>query len=51
MYFFDDPLPIETGDVLRITCVYDTSDDAQSVSFGEGTDDEMCLVIFFLAAR
>ena len=33
---------IQPGDVLRTSCVYDTTDQTEAVSFGLGTMDEMC---------
>ena len=43
-YTFVEPLKLSTGDVLRMTCVWDNSrsDDPRYVVWGEGTSDEMC---------
>ena len=43
-YTFVEPLQLSTGDVLRMTCVWDNSrsDDPRYVVWGEGTSDEMC---------
>lgn len=43
-YQFAEPVTISTGDVLRMTCVWDNSlsDDPRYVVWGEGTSDEMC---------
>ncbi|MDP2310097.1 MAG: hypothetical protein Q8P18_29035 [Pseudomonadota bacterium] len=46
----DEPVRIEGGDIVTVTCHYDNSatnpnqpvDPPQDVSFGEGTSDEMC---------
>jgi mono/diheme cytochrome c family protein len=32
------------GDVLRVTCTFDTTSRTQTTSFGEGTQDEMCFM-------
>ncbi|MDZ4770323.1 MAG: hypothetical protein SGJ24_14450 [Chloroflexota bacterium] len=47
-YFFVEPVWIDRGDVIRITCTWDNSLDDDNpepryVVWGEGTDDEMCL--------
>ena len=43
-YFFEEPLRVARGDVLRMTFVWDNSlaDDPRYVVWGEGTTDEMC---------
>lgn len=43
MYWYTRPVYLYPTDVLRLTCSYDTSDDAEPVVWGEGTGDEMCL--------
>lgn len=52
-YWFKEPIPLQAGDRVRLTCVYDNSrpilgPDRQMVPphymiWGEGTYDEMCL--------
>jgi mono/diheme cytochrome c family protein len=42
-YTEESYVEIERGDQLELTCVYDNSDNDQVVTWGEGTDDEMCL--------
>ncbi|MCB9687264.1 MAG: hypothetical protein H6738_14340 [Alphaproteobacteria bacterium] len=42
-YFYRQPLRLEATDLLRSTCVYDTSADSEPVRFGESSDDEMCV--------
>lgn len=43
-YQFAEPLLVRAGDVVRLTCVWDNSenDDARYIVWGEGTGDEMC---------
>lgn len=43
-YQFAEPVTINFGDVLRMSCVWDNSlsDDPRYVVWGEGTSDEMC---------
>lgn len=43
-FFYEDPVRIEPADTLKMECVYDTTGQTQNVRWGEGTDDEMCLV-------
>lgn len=40
-YPYDEPVQLNNGDKVRTTCVYQ-NDTNQSVSFGEGSYDEMC---------
>ncbi len=43
-YEFVEPVTIEFGDVLRMSCIWDNSlsEDPRYVVWGEGTADEMC---------
>ena len=43
-YQFVEPVTIDFGDVLRMTCTWDNSlsEDPRYVVWGEGTSDEMC---------
>lgn len=47
LYFFENPIPISPTDNLRLACSYDTSEDSEPVPWGDGTEDEMCLVAMF----
>ncbi|MEM6996909.1 MAG: monooxygenase [Myxococcota bacterium] len=40
---------VNPGDQLRLECQWDNADNAQTVNWGDGTDDEMCLGIHYLA--
>jgi hypothetical protein len=47
-YWFAEPIWLNEGDVIRVTCVYDNSvsrsnPEPRYVVTGEGTNDEMCL--------
>lgn len=46
-YWYSKPIAIDVGDTLRITCTFDTRGAAAPITWGEGTDDEMCLASFF----
>jgi len=39
---------VKPFDIVTITCGYDTTTRQTTVTWGEGTDDEMCLVGFYL---
>jgi hypothetical protein len=47
-YIYEEPVTVNPGDSIRFECTYDTSDRSEPVSFGEGTQDEMCLAIFYV---
>lgn len=42
-YFFESPIAYDVGDISRVSCTYDTRSAAGPISWGEGTQDEMCL--------
>ena len=42
-YQYVDPIRVEVGDTIRITCVWDNSEGDRYVVWGERTSDEMCL--------
>ncbi len=46
--FYPDSILVDGGDKLSISCTFDTSSRTEDVSWGEGTQDEMCLVFVYL---
>ena len=50
-YFYTTPLLVEVGDRVNLTCTYDTTTRTATVTWGEGTDDEMCLAGFYIVKR
>ena len=51
-YFYDTgPLAASGGDTLRISCTYDTTARTATTTFGEGTNDEMCLAFVYVSAH
>ena len=44
-YWYEQPIVLRRGDVLRVTCTWDNtlSEQPKYVVWGEGTQDEMCL--------
>lgn len=47
-YRFADPIRVEPGDQLRVRCTYDTSSSLGPVTWGTGTEDEMCIAYTFV---
>lgn len=43
-FFFQDPIRLKTDELLRITCHYTTASRDSMVPWGEGTEDEMCIL-------
>ncbi|MFT5681624.1 MAG: hypothetical protein ACI8RZ_002530 [Myxococcota bacterium] len=43
-YLLEEPIQIEAGETVDLTCAWDNPTD-QDVNWGEGTSDEMCLMI------
>ena len=46
-YFYTESVPLLPGERVKLTCVYDTSADTSQVTFGEGTNDEMCVLVMY----
>jgi hypothetical protein len=44
MFFFQEPFELGPSDTITLRCAYDTSDVDDTVYWGEGTDDEMCVL-------
>jgi hypothetical protein len=47
LYFFEQPLRVTSGNTLKLTCTWDNFTD-RTVTWGEGTEDEMCLNYFYV---
>jgi hypothetical protein len=47
-YFYEDPIVVLPGDYVEIACGYDTRGRTETITWGEGTQDEMCLTFFYL---
>lgn len=51
-YDLDEPIAVKKGDILRLTCTWDNTngdpDDARYLTWGEGTNDEMCLNVVII---
>jgi hypothetical protein len=49
-YFYDTaPLAAAGGDTVRISCTFDTTSRTATTTFGEGTNDEMCLAFVYVS--
>lgn len=48
-YWYETPVRVRATDSIRITCTWDTSSRDTSVSWGEGTQDEMCLNFVYVS--
>ena len=51
MYYFDKPFTLTTKTKMKVTCTFDTSDTDKAVNSGFGTEDEMCLMGFFISKK
>ncbi len=47
-YFYKEPITFPALGQLKVTCGYDTSTVNEPVTWGEGTENEMCLVWFYV---
>ncbi|MCB9759709.1 MAG: hypothetical protein H6739_07690 [Alphaproteobacteria bacterium] len=50
-YLFKEPVPWNQGDTLHTTCVWDNSATDREVTYGEATDEEMCVFFSYVAPR
>lgn len=48
-YFYDQPVPLQEGDKLRVTCGFNTEGLEDDVLPGWGTENEMCLAGLMLS--
>jgi hypothetical protein len=48
-YPYTQPVPLRGGDTVRVTCHFDTSNDALPVKWGEGSGDEMCIAYLYVS--
>lgn len=48
LYLYESPLRISPGGQVKLTCSYDTRERNTPVTWGEGTQDEMCLNYFYV---
>ena len=46
-YFLEEPVRMGPEDILRMTCDYQTIDQKETIYWGDGTDDEMCLLLLY----
>lgn len=47
-YPYAQPVSVRGGDTVKVTCHYDTSNDAVPVRWGEGSADEMCIAYLYI---
>lgn len=48
-YWYQTPIRVSSADTIRITCNWDTTDRTDVVTWGEGTQDEMCINFFYVS--
>jgi hypothetical protein len=48
-YPYETPIPITDTTQVRITCTWDTSSRDSAVTWGESTQDEMCLAYLYVS--
>jgi mono/diheme cytochrome c family protein len=48
MYFYDEPIKLDSRTSIEVTCDFDTSSKSQPVLPGWGTQNEMCLAALFV---
>lgn len=47
-YMYTQAEPVQKGDIMTLQCTYDTRGRTAAVTWGEGTQDEMCLNFFYV---
>lgn len=48
LFLYEKPIRVTAADVLNIECTYDTTSRDTPVFWGEGTQDEMCIVFAYV---
>ncbi|TKD10268.1 hypothetical protein [Polyangium fumosum] len=48
---YTKPIDLSSGGSMRITCTYDTRGRDTTTTWGQGTNDEMCIAFFYLTAN
>lgn len=48
-YWYETPFRVTSTDQIAITCTWNTTDRDETVTWGEGTQDEMCLNFFYVS--
>lgn len=48
LYFYEEPITVRGGSMARISCTWDTSSADGVTRWGDGTEDEMCLALFYM---
>jgi hypothetical protein len=43
MYFLQEPLKVDVNATIKLRCLFDTTSRTEPVTWGEGTQDEMCV--------
>jgi hypothetical protein len=48
LYFYDKSVILKSNQTVSVSCHYDTRGQTKTITYGEGTQDEMCLVYAYL---
>ena len=48
LYFYEEPVTLPGASSVRVTCTFDTTGAESNVEWGDGTEDEMCLALFYV---
>jgi hypothetical protein len=50
-YYYKQPIPVEAGDAVRLSCTFDNTAGTAPLAWGEKTTDEMCLAFAYVTPR
>ena len=50
IYRLEESVIVDPSDTIHLECFFDNSDGDSSVAWGDGTEDEMCLGMFYVSA-
>lgn len=48
MFWYEKPMAVGAGDLLRLTCTYDTRGETETIHYGQTSTSEMCLTILYV---
>ena len=49
LYLYEEPIQTQASDTLKLTCTYDTTSRTEMTDWGEGTEDEMCVLFAYVS--
>ena len=49
LYLYEEAIEVNASDSITLTCAYDTTSRTEVTNWGEGTEDEMCVLFLYVS--